>query len=442
VIFFVNNGNVGRNESQLARRIDMSSNSQVKEGRAADLFAKCGGDGGYFGNYRNRDSNYFIEPILEGPIGARMRFQGKRVIVWSVNNYLGIAGRDEVKAAVGKAIESYGTWSPMGSRLLTGNTPRHMELEQRLACFCQKPASVVFNYGYLGVLGTISSLVGPNDVVIIDKLSHACIVDAAMLATARRRRQLRVFEHNDLDSLERRLQEVDRERRGGILIVTEGVFGMTGELAPLREICAIKDRYSARLLVDDAHGFGVMGEEGRGTGEHFAVQHDIDLYFTTFAKALAAIGGVTAGKEQVVKYIKYNARPNIFAKSLPSVFVEAIFTALDLVSTRPELKGQLWAIAKLLQDGFRQLGFSIGNTQSPLTPVYIEAGDEQVLTTMIRMLRDGYGVFVSGVTYPVVPRGIALFRLVPTADHTEEDVTITLDAFRRVRDATYRLAPR
>jgi glycine C-acetyltransferase len=411
--------------------------TEAKHGVAGmpDLFAKCEGDGGYFGAYRARQDSYFTQPVLEGAIGARMRFAGKPVIVWSINNYLGMAGRDEVKAAARQAIEAHGPWSPMGSRLLTGNTHEHIALEQQLAHFCQMPAAAVFNYGYLGVIGTIASLVGPQDTLVIDKLSHASIVDAALLASARRRRQLRVFEHNDLDSLERKLKQANRERRGGVLIATEGVFGMSGELAPLGEIGELARRYGARLFVDDAHGFGVMGEHGRGTAEFLGAQEALDLYFATFAKACAAIGGFTAGAHAVIDYIKYNARTNVFAKSLPLVFVESVSTTLDLITRDPEPRRKLWRIARRLQQGLRELGFDLGHTRSPITPVYVYTGEETVLTTMMRRLRDDYGVFVSGVTYPVVPRGVALFRLVPTAAHTDDDVAMTLEAFRRVRDA-------
>lgn len=410
-------------------------NTGAHPAHVTDLFAKCAGSGGYFGAYRAQHDTYFTQPVLEGGIGPRMRFNDKEVIVWSINNYLGIAGSDQIKAASRRAFEEHGTWSPMGSRMLTGNTLGHVALEKKLAAFCQKPAALVFNYGYLGVLGTVSALVGPNDIVLIDKLSHASIVDAAMLAVKGQRRQLRVFDHNNPDSLERRLKEAQRERRGGILIVTEGVFGMTGDLAPLPEICALKRRYAARLLVDDAHGFGVMGKGGRGSGEHSGTQDELDLYFATFAKSFAAIGGVTAGAADVIDYVCYNARTHVFAKSLPSIYVSAVGAALELIANGAAVRERLWRIARRLQSGLVELGFNIGDTQSPITPVYVRAGDEEVMTTMMRMLRDEHGVFVSGVTYPVVPRGVALFRLTPTAAHGEDDVDITLAAFKQVRDA-------
>jgi 7-keto-8-aminopelargonate synthetase-like enzyme/acyl-CoA synthetase (AMP-forming)/AMP-acid ligase II/acyl carrier protein len=394
---------------------------------AEDLFAKCRGDGGYFGEFRVQQEDYFTRPVLEGSAGPRMRFRGREVIVWSINNYLGIAGRPEIRAAASKALEEYGTWSPMGSRMMTGNTERHVELERRLAGFCAKPASVLFNYGYLGVLGTISSLVRGRDTIVIDKQSHACIVDAASMVSGRR--PFRVFEHNDPNSLEAQLRGANRDRRGGLMVVTEGVFGMSGELAPLPEICELTERYDARLFVDDAHGFGVMGENGRGAGEHFGVQDRIDLYFGTFAKAFAAIGGVTAAEDEVVEYIRYNARPNIFAKSLPLIYVEVVLAALDLIEGRPELRDEMWRVTRRLQTGLTELGFELGSTRSPITPVYVPADDPETAMAMIRMLREEHNVFVSGVTYPVVPRGIVLFRLMPTAAHTDEDVDRTLEAF-------------
>jgi glycine C-acetyltransferase len=320
----------------------------------------------------------------------------------------------------------------MGSRMLTGNTEKHLDLEKKLAAFLKKPAAILFNYGYLGVIGTISALVGPDDVILMDKLSHASIVDGTLLASGRR--GFRPFKHNNLENLEFHLKAINRERKGGILIVIEGVYGMRGDLADLKGICALKEKYGARLFVDDAHGFGVMGENGGGTGEHFGVQDQIDLYFGTFAKAFAAIGGVTAGDKKVIDYIRYNARTNVFAKSLPMVFVDALDKSLEIIQRQPELRQKTWHIAKKLQQGLQELGFDIGDTQSPITPAYVPAGDIETGTAMIRMLRDDYGIFVSGVAYPVVPMGILLFRMIPTAAHTDEDVDVTLEAFKNMRD--------
>ena len=397
-----------------------------------DIFAKCHGEGGYFGYFRARKDTYFSRPILGGTAGPRMSFQGKEVIMWAINNYLGLAGNEQVKRAAREALDRWGTFTPMGSLMLTGNTERHIALEQKLADFLQKPAAVLFNYGYLGVIGTITSLVGPDDLVIMDRLSHASIVDGTVLASAGRR--FRPFKHNDMDDLENHLKAANRTRKGGILIVTEGVYGMRGDLADLKGICELKDRYEARLYVDDAHGFGVMGENGRGTGEHLGVQERIDLYFGTFAKAFAAIGGVTAGEEEPILWIKYNARTNVFAKSLPLLYVEALSATLDVIRGRPELRQRMWQVARRLQQGLVALGYDIGDTRSPITPVYVPTGDERTAMGMIRMLREDFGVFVSGVTYPVVPRGVVMFRLIPTAAHADEDVDWTVEAFKKLRD--------
>jgi glycine C-acetyltransferase len=404
----------------------------VSDRDVTDLFDKCRGDGGYFGYFRQRDDTYFSRPVLSGPPGPRMRFNGREVVQWAINNYLGLAGDPAVKAAARQALEEHGTYAPMGSRMLTGNTEMHAALERRLAAFLGKPSAVIFSYGYLGVIGSIQSLVGPDDIVLMDRLCHASIVDGALLALAGRR--LRSFKHNDLDDLERHLKTANRDRRGGVLILTEGVYGMRGDLADLPGICALKERYGARLYVDDAHGFGVMGAGGRGLGEHFGVQDRLDLYFGTFAKAFAAIGGVTAGPEDAIRWIMYNARTNVFAKSLPLIYVAALAATLDQVEHRPELRQRMWAVARHLQTGLVALGYDIGDTQSPITPVYVPAGDQQTAMAMIRTLREAHGVFVSGVTYPVVPPGVVMFRMIPTAGHSEADVEETLAAFKALRD--------
>jgi glycine C-acetyltransferase len=274
--------------------------------------------------------------------------------------------------------------------------------------------------------------VGEADTVILDSLSHACIVDGAMLAS--RGKQFRVFRHNDMESLEDQLKAANANRKGGVLVVTEGLFGMTGDQARLREICALKDQYNARLFIDDAHGFGVMGETGAGTAEHQGVQDQVDLYFGTFAKSFAAIGGVTAGDQRVVDYIRYNARPNIFAKSLPMIYIDAVDAALDLVEKGHERRDKVWHIARRLQKGLADLGFDLGSTDSPITPVYIPAGDEETAVKAMRLMRSTYGIFVSAVTYPVVPRGVVLFRMTASSAHTDEDVDRTLEAFAKLRD--------
>jgi glycine C-acetyltransferase len=404
----------------------------IKEKLGVDLFDKCRTDGGYFGYFRARDDMFFSRPVLDGVPGPRMKFHGREVIMWAINNYLGLAGNEAVKSSARKSLEAWGTFTPMGSRMLTGNTDRHIALERKLAAFLGKPAAAVFNYGYLGVMGTISALVGADDVILMDRLSHASIVDGTILASAGRR--FRPFKHNDLDHLEHHLKAANRHRKGGILIVIEGVYGMRGDLADLPGICDLKERYDARLFVDDAHGFGVMGDNGRGIGEYYDVQEKIDLYFGTFAKAFAAIGGVTAGEEEVVRYIKYNARTNVFAKSLPMIYVDALEATLELIETRPEYRKRMWEVARRLQEGLTELGYDIGDTRSPITPVYVPAGSEQTAMGMIKMLREDYGVFVSGVTYPVVPREVVMFRMIPTASHSDQDVDITVEAFKKMRD--------
>jgi glycine C-acetyltransferase len=417
---------------RLRRAKAQTPQTEVKHKHVPDLFDKCRGDGGYFGYFRARNDMFFSRPVLDGIPGPRMKYQGKEVIMWAINNYMGLAGNEEVRAAAGKSLEAWGTFTPMGSRMLTGNTDRHIALEAKLAAYLQKPAAALFNYGYLGVMGTISALTGPDDVIVMDRLSHASIVDGTILASAGRR--FRPFKHNDMNHLEHHLKAANRLRKGGILIVIEGVYGMRGDLADLPGICDLKERYGARLFVDDAHGFGVMGEHGRGTGEHFGVQDRIDLYFGTFAKAFAAIGGVTAGEEEVVRYIKYNARTNVFAKSLPMIYVDALETTLDLIENRPEYRNRMWEVARRLQKGLTAEGYDIGDTQSPITPVYVPTGSEQIGMQMIKMLREDFGVFVSGVTYPVVPREVVMFRMIPTAAHSDEDVDMTVEAFKKMRD--------
>lgn len=401
-----------------------------------DIFDKCRTDDGYFGAFRAAGDQFFSRPILEGPVGPVMDFQGQKVLVWSINNYLGMARNERVGEVAARALAQHSISAPMGSRLLTGNTERHQLLEQRLATFLAKDAAAVFNYGYLGVMGTIDALVGPQDTILIDRLSHACIVDGARLVS----KKVRSFRHNNVEDLERLLKATRDEKDGGILIVTEGVYGMTGDLAPLADICDLKDRYGARLFVDDAHGFMVMGETGQGTAEHWGVQDKIDLYFGTFAKAFAAIGGVTAGPKAVVDWIKYNARTNVFAKALPMVYVESLLASLEIIQADSHRRDTLWARARQLQDGLRGLGYDLGQTQSPITPVYVPAGSYEMAMDMVKMLRSGelgnsgLGIFVSAVVYPVVPKGIVLFRLIPTAAHTEEHVEQTVLAFKDLRD--------
>ena len=394
-----------------------------------DIFDKCRGDGGYLGMFRVKSDRYYTRPILNPYPGPEMEFQGKKVIIWSINNYLGLAGNEELREVSVESVREYGAYAPMGSRMLTGNTTKHEALEGRLAEFERKPAAILFNYGYLGVLGTIQAIVQRSDTIVIDKLSHACMIDATFLAGGK----YRFFKHNDMDDLEKQLKLARKAKTGGVLIVTEGVFGMRGDLAKLDIICELKDRYEARLFVDDAHGCGVMGPTGRGTSEHFDMVDRVDLYFSTFAKAFAAIGGFTAGNEEVIRYIRYNARTHIFAKSLPMLYVDLVSATLDKIVNEPQHRERCWVVAGMLQEGLQEMGYTIGDTQSPITPVYVPA-EPDVAMDMIAFLREKQHVFVSGVMYPVVPKGIILLRMIPTAAHSDEHVEKTLLAFKNLRD--------
>jgi len=394
-----------------------------------DIFEKCYKDGGYLGILRKMKDKYYSRPILSPYPGTQMEFQGIKTIMWSINNYLGLANDEQLKKIAVKAAEEYGYSAPMGSRMLTGNTELHEALEDKLAKFEEKESAILFNYGYLGVLGTLSAIVNRSDTIIIDKLSHACMIDGTFLAGGK----YRFYKHNDMDDLEKQLKAANKMRRGGILIVTEGVFGMRGDLANLPDICELKEKYDARVFVDDAHGCGVMGPNGKGTSEHFGVMNKVDLYFSTFAKSFAAIGGFTAGDEEVIRYIRYNARTQIFAKSLPLIYVKVIDATLDVIQNRPELRKRLWEVATKLQNGLRELGFNLGDTASPITPVYIPA-EPEVAMKIIAYLREQKGIFVSGVMYPVVPKGIILLRMIPTAAHTDEQIEKTINAFKDLRD--------
>ncbi len=394
-----------------------------------DIYDKCDTDEGYFGFLRVQDDSYYSRPILEPLPGTEALFEGKKCVQWSLNNYLGLAQNEILRQVATEAASKYGASVPMGSRMLTGNTPMHLDLENRFAEWLDKESAILFNYGYMGVIGTIASMVGKNDTIIIDKLSHASMLDATMLAAG----NFRVYRHNDMNSLESHLKRVNRDRKGGVLIVSEGVYGMQGDLANLPDICALKEKYDARLFIDDAHGFGVMGGEGRGTAAHFDVHDKVDLYFGTFAKAFAAIGGVTVAPKKAVDWIRYNARPQVFAKSLPMIYVEVLKKTLSMIQEGDHRREKMWANAKKLQKGLRELGYHVGNVLSPITPVYVPAGDVTVCAELVKRIRDA-GIFINPVMYPVVPKGIMLFRMIPTAAHTDEDIQRTVDVYRQVRD--------
>lgn len=404
----------------------------MKATQSGDLFEKCYNQDGLFLDVRNSENNYFAQPILEGPLGTTMKFNNKPMTIWSINDYLALADHPVPRQVAREVLDKYGTAYPMGARLMSGLTKYHQAFEKKLAEFSQKEDALLFNFGYLGILGIITSLIGSNDTVIIDHDAHACIVDGAKLA-ANKRSQFRVFRHNNMENLERILKSTRERSNGGILIVTDGVYGMSGELAPLPEIIALKEKYKARLLVDDAHGAGIMGQNGRGTGEHFHLNDKIDLYFATFAKCFAGIGGYVAGEKAVIEHIKWNARPVIFAKNLPLIYVEAVSATLDIMIKEPERRVKVWEIASHLQKRLKEEGFNIGNTGSPITPVFMEAKDVEGTKAIIKTLREEYQIFCSAVVYPVVPPGVILLRLVPTARHTIEDVEKTVKAFVETR---------
>ncbi len=393
-----------------------------------DLFEKILQDRGPIGQHAKDSHGYFTFPKLEGDIGTRMIFRGKERLIWSLNNYLGLANHPEVRKTDDEATAYYGFASPMGARMMSGNSNLHEQLESELADFEQKEDAILLNYGYQGMVSAIDCLVDRHDVIVYDSESHACIIDGVRLHMGKRF----VFPHNDIANCEKQLERATKiveESGGSILLITEGVFGMSGDMGKLKEIVALKERFQFRLFVDDAHGFGTMGKTGAGTGEEQGVQDQIDIYFGTFAKSMALIGGFIASKEQVVEYLRYNMRSQIFAKSLPHAIVAGASKRLELLRTRPELKDNLWKIVDALQKGLKDAGFDIGKTQSPVTPVYLN-GTVGEATNLIYDLRENYDIFCSAVIYPVVPKGIIILRLIPTAVHTLEDVNYTINAFR------------
>ncbi len=394
-----------------------------------DLFEKILQDRGPIGQHAKDSHGYFTFPKLEGDIGTRMIFRGKERLVWSLNNYLGLANYPEVRKADADATAHYGFASPMGARMMSGNSNLHEQLESELADFEQKEDAILLNYGYQGMVSAIDCLVDRHDVIVYDSESHACIIDGVRLHMGKRF----VFPHNDIANCEKQLERATKlveESGGSILLITEGVFGMSGDMGKLKEIVELKKKFQFRLFVDDAHGFGTMGKTGAGTGEEQGVQEEIDIYFGTFAKSMALIGGFIASKEQVVEYLRYNMRSQIFAKSNPHAMVAGALKRLELLRTRPELKDNLWKIVHALQKGLKDAGFEIGKTQSPVTPVYLN-GTVGEATNLIYDLRENYDIFCSGVIYPVVPKGIIILRLIPTAVHTLEDVNYTIDAFKK-----------
>jgi glycine C-acetyltransferase len=398
----------------------------------ADIFDRLVKNSGPLGQHRERAHGYFAFPKLEGEIGPRMKFRGKDMVVWSLNNYLGLANHPLVRKADTDATAGFGLAYPMGARMMSGNSNHHEQLEKELAAFEMKEDAILLNYGYQGIMSTIDAICGRHDVVVYDSECHACIIDGLRLHPGHRY----VFKHNDTEDCEKQLQRatalIEKQNSGGILVITEGVFGMAGDQGKLKEIADMKTKYQFRLLVDDAHGFGTLGETGAGAGEAQGCQDEIDLYFSTFAKSMASIGAFLAGPKNIIDYIRYNIRSQIFAKSLPMPYVIGNLKRLDMLRTMPELKGKLWENALKLQNGLKERGFDIGKTDSVVTPVYMKGGLEEA-TAMVMDLRENYNIFCSIVVFPVIPKGHIIYRLIPTSSHTDEDIEQTLNAFSETK---------
>ena len=397
-----------------------------------DIFEKLKPNKGPLAKYADQADGYFTFPKLEGEIAPWMYFNGEKVLTWSLNNYLGLANHPEIRKVDAEAAKEWGLAYPMGARMLTGQTKYHEQLEQELADFENKEASYLINYGYQGMVSIIDSLVDRFDVIVYDSDAHASIIDGMRLHIGKRF----VYKHNDINDMEKQLKRATRltklSRKGGILVITEGVYGMVGDLGKLKDIVELKKKFDFRLLVDDAHGFGTMGHDGSGTGTHFGVQDGVDLYFGTFAKSMASVGAFIAGEKRIIEYLRYNMRSQIFSKSLPMPIVIGAIKRLEMIRTKPEFIKKLWEVVNALQSGLKEAGFDLGNTQSPVTPVMMH-GTEFEAANMIMDLRENYKVFCSIVVYPVVPKGTILFRLIPTAVHTLEDVDYTVKAFSTLK---------
>lgn len=394
----------------------------------ADIFERLVKNYGPIGEHRDRSHGYFSFPRLEGEISSNMKFNGKEMIVWSLNNYLGLANHPEVRAADTQATADWGLAYPMGARMMSGNTTIHEELERRLAAFENKEDAILLNYGYQGMTSLIDAVCGRHDIIVYDAECHACIIDGMRMQLGHKF----VFKHNDMDDFEKQMVRatalMEKQGQGGILVISEGIFGMAGDQGRLKEIVALKEKYEFRLLVDDAHGFGTLGKTGAGAGEEQGCQDGIDLYFSTFAKSMASIGAFVAGDKTIIDYIRYNIRSQIFAKSLPMPIVVGNLKRLEMLQTMPELKEKLWHNAIKLQKGLKARGFDIGNTNTAVTPVYMKGGLEEA-TAMCMDLRENFNVFASIVVYPVIPKGHIIYRLIPSAVHTDEDIETTLHAF-------------
>ncbi len=396
-----------------------------------DIFEKISTNFGPLGKYSQEAFGYFMFPKLEGELGPRMNFMGKEKLNWSINNYLGLANHPEVRKVDAEAAKQWGLAYPMGARMMSGHTKYHEQLERELAAFEQKEDAFLLNYGYQGMVSIIDSLVDRKDVIVYDSEAHACIIDGCRLHFGKRF----VYPHNNMENLEKELTRAEKltsQTGGGILLITEGVYGMSGDLGKLKEIVELKKKFNFRILVDDAHGFGTMGPTGRGTSEHLGVMDEIDLYFGTFAKTMAGIGGFVASKKVIIDYLRYNLRSQIYAKSLPMAMVIGSLKRLELIQTETGLRENLWKIVAKLQNGLKEKGFDIGNTESPVTPVFFLGGVPEA-TQITFDLRENFNIFCSIVSYPVIPKGLIMLRLIPTAVHSYEDVDYTIDAFTKIK---------
>ena len=397
-----------------------------------DLFDKIYKSKGPLGKWAEVAEGYFVFPKLEGPISNHMKFQGKEVITWSINDYLGLANHPEVRKVDVEAAVKYGSAYPMGARMMSGHTDLHEQLQNELAEFVHKEAAYLLNFGYQGMVSTIDALVSKDDIIVYDVDAHACIIDGVRLHMGKRFN----YKHNDLVSIEKNLQRATKMAKasgGGILLISEGVFGMRGEQGKLKEIVALKKKYNFRLFVDDAHGFGTLGKTGAGAGEEQGVQDDIDVYFATFAKSMASTGAFIAADDEIITYLKYNLRSQMFAKSLQMQLVEGALKRLDMLRSMPEFKNKLWENVNALQGGLKKQGFDIGTTQSCVTPVYLKGSIPEAMA-LVKDLRENHGIFCSIVVYPVIPKGLILLRMIPTASHTLDDVAKTLEAFNSIRE--------
>ncbi len=396
-----------------------------------DVFEKLIKDGGPLGQHVERAHGYFAFPKLEGELGSRMFFRGKEKIVWSLNNYLGLVNHPETRKADTKAAAKWGMGYPMGARMMSGNSTMHEELEKVLAEFVSREDAMLLNFGYQGIMSCIDALVNRRDVIVYDGEAHACLVDGVRLHMGYSYK----YKHNDVEDCEKQLQRAEKmseKNGGGILVITEGVFGMSGNQGKIKEIAALKKKYNFRLLIDDAHGFGSMGANGAGADEEQGCQKDVDLYFSTFVKSMGSIGAFIAGPTKIITYLRYNVRSQIFAKSLPMIIVEGMMKRMEMLKTMPELREKLWHNVNKLQNGLKEKGFDIGTTNSPVTPVFMK-GDLPEATGMVMDMRENYNIFCSVVVFPVIPKGQIIFRLIPTAAHTDEDTELTLKAFAETK---------